>query len=211
MKAVKLGSLLVRRLAESEVWQTSWQVAGLSLPLGLYGPFVAIGGMVGVIYVFEQLHTVPSCHWRDWDCLYSGAGAVIFGESRGPEDAFYTPLGFTIFLSLLVGIGKLIVGGVNLFYNEKRHLELLAAERAEAVAAVRAEAARERTAEWEREQVAMVAEREQAVTEREQAVAEREQAVAERARAVAVLEWYARHKDQLPDVPPPPGMERNGH
>ena len=115
---------------------------------------------------------VPSCNWRSWDCLYSGVGAVIFGEARGPEDAFYTPLGFIIFLSLVVGIGKLIVGVANLFYNEKRHLELLEAERA---------------------------------------VAEREQAVAERARAVAVLEWYARHKDQLPDVPPPPGMERNGH
>lgn len=203
MKAVKLGSRLVRRLAESEVWQTSWQIAGLSLPIGLYGPFVAIGGMVCALYVFEQLHTVPSCHWRAWDCLYSGASAVIFGESRGPENAFYTPLGFIIFLSLVVSIGKLIVGGVNLFYNEKRHLELLEAERAEA--------RRERMGEPEREQAAMVAERERAVAERERAVAEREQVVAERARAVAVLEWYERHKDQLPNVPPPPGMERNGH
>ena len=112
------------------------------------------------------IRMVPSCNWRSWDCLYSGVGAVIFGEARGPEDAFYTPLGFIIFLSLVVGIGKLIVGGANLFYNEKRHLELLEAERVEA--------------ERERE------------------------------RAVAVLEWYERHKDQLPDVPPP-GMERNGH
>ena len=69
-----------------------------------------------------------------------------------------------------------------MFYNERRHLELLEAERAE----VRRELAAERDRElveraWERE------------------------------RAVAVLEWYARHKDQLPDVPPPPGMERNRH
>lgn len=189
MKLVKLGSRLVKRLAESEVWQTSWQIAGLSLPFGLYGPFVAIGGMVCALYAFEQLHTVPSCHWRSWDCLYSGVSAVIFGETRGPEDAFYTPLGFIIFLSLVVSIGKLIIGVANLFYNEKRHLELLEAERVEA--------AQERERERERERAeALEAARAEVAQEREQ-----EQA--------AVLEWYAKHKDQLPNVPPPPGMERN--
>ncbi len=147
--------------------QTSLQVAGITLPLWQYGPFIAVGGIVAVSLVLDHLH-IPSCNWVLRDSFCSGVSAVVFGESKGTEDAFYTPLGLTIFLSLVVGSVKFIVGVAKLIYNEKQHLEHLKAERVEA--------AQER---------------------------KRERA--------AVLEWYEQHKELLPNVPPPPVIDQNGH
>ena len=59
------------------------------------------------------------------------------------------------------------------------------------------------------EERAAVAEKEAAVAEERAAVAEKEAAVAEE--RAAVLEWYEQHKEQLPDVPPPPGVTRSGY
>lgn len=79
-------------------------------------------------------------------------------------------------------------------------------------------------------QAAAVAAREAAVSERAAAVAAEQAAVEERAATVAareatvaaeqaamaeqeaaVLEWYEQYKEQLPDLPPPPGIARSGY
>lgn len=93
-----------------------------------------------------------------------------------------------------------------------------AAERA-AAAAERAAAAAERVAEAEESRAAAAAERAAAAAER---VAESEErraaalaaervAEAEERRAAALEEWYEQHKEQLADVPPPPGIARDGY
>lgn len=67
-------------------------------------------------------------------------------------------------------------------------------------------AAAERVAERVAERAAAAAERAAAAAER---VAEAEERrVAEMA---ALREWYEQHKEQLSDVPPPPGIARDGH
>ena len=95
------------------------------------------------------------------------------------------------------------------------------AERAAAVAAERDAVAAEQAAVTERaaavdeEQAAVAAERD-AVAEQAATIAAEQAAVAERAAAVAeqeaaILEWYEQHKDQLPDLPPPPGIAPSGY
>ena len=94
-----------------------------------------------------------------------------------------------------------------------------AAERA-AAAAERAAAAAERVAEAEESRAAAAAERAAAAAERvaeaeerraaERAAAERV-AEAEERRAAALEEWYEQHKEQLYNVPPPPGIARDDH
>ena len=73
------------------------------------------------------------------------------------------------------------------------------------------------------EREAAVAAEQAAVAERAAAVAAEQAAVAEKAAAVAaerdavaaeraaVLEWYEQHKEQWPDLPPPPGIARSGY
>ena len=194
MKLVKLPiRIAIWPFKKGEYLQTSLQVAGITLPLWQYGPFVAVGGIVVVSLVLDHLQ-IPSCNWVLRDSFCSGVSAVVFGESKGTEDAFYTPLGLTIFLSLVVGSVKFIVGVAKLIYNEKRHLERLKAERVEA--------AQERKRERERERAAVAQER-----ERERAAVAQER---ERERA-AVLEWYEQHKELLSNAPPPPVIDQNGH
>lgn len=129
MKLIQLSIRIALRLFKGGYLQTSLQVAGIHLPLWQYGPFVLIGGGVFTSIVLDHLH-IPSCNWLFRDSFCSGMSAVVFGESKGMEDAFYTPLGFTILLSLVVGIAKFILGGRKLIYNEKRHLDQLKKERA---------------------------------------------------------------------------------
>lgn len=77
----------------------------------------------------------------------------------------------------------------------------------QAAEAKRAEAEAKRAAVAEQ-----VAERAAAAAERAAAAAERVAEAEERraAEMAAVLEWYEQHKEQLSNVPPPPGIARNG-
>ena len=77
-----------------------------------------------------------------------------------------------------------------------------------AAAAERAEEETKRAAAAER-----AAERAAAAAERAAVAAERaaETAESRAAERAALLEWYEQHKEQLADVPPPPGIARDGH
>lgn len=88
---------------------------------------------------------------------------------------------------------------------ERAKEEAKRAAAAERAAAERAVEEAKRAAAVER-----AAERAAAAAERAAAAAEWV-AEAEERRAAALEEWYEQHKEQLSNVPPPPGIARDGH